>query len=147
MRSPRPANGVSSMDRVVWGLLLFTAASVLAASRFLTPSPTGVGTHEQLGLPPCGFLVWFGVPCPACGLTTAFAHLAHFDLFASLSANPMGLPLFVATLAFVPLALHAVVRGRSLLSFIDDIQGDKWALGFVVVTLVSWGARLLARAV
>jgi len=145
MRTLQAAPATSSMDRVVWALLLFTASSVLVASRVLTPSPTGVGTHEQLGLPPCGFLVWFGVPCPACGLTTAFAHLAHFDLVASLSANPMGLPLFVVTLAFVPLALHALVRGRSLLSFIDDIQGDKWALGFVVATLVSWGARLLAR--
>lgn len=135
------------MDRAVWAVLLSTAASVLVASRWLTPSPSGVGTHEQLGLPPCGFLLWLGVPCPACGLTTAFAHLAHFELFASLSANPMGLPMFMATLAFVPLAVHGLLRGRSLLSFIDETQGDKWALGFVVATLVTWGARLLARVV
>ncbi len=134
------------LDRAVWGLLLGVALSVLGAARVLIPSPDGVGTHEQLGLPPCGFLLLTGLPCPACGLTTAFARLAHFDLLGSLGANPMGLPLFVGTVAFVPMSVHALWRGRTLLAVIDAIEADKWALRFVFATLVVWGARLVRLA-
>ena len=133
-------------DRVAWLVLLVTALVVLGLSRALSPSPSGVGTHEQLGLPPCGLLLWLGLPCPACGLTTAFAHLAHFELEASLAANPIGLPLFLATLLFVPLAAHALWRGRTLLFVIDATEADKWSLRFVIAALLVWGARLLSHA-
>lgn len=137
---------VRSADRAVWSLLLGTALAVLVLARVLTPATNGVGTHEQLGLPPCGILALTGWPCPACGLTTAFAHLAHFDPVASVTANPLGLPLFLGTLLFVPVALRALWRGQTLVAFIDAIEADKWALRFVVAALLVWGARLLALA-
>ena len=34
-----------------------------------------MGTHQQLGLPPCNFVTLTGYPCPACGMTTSFALL------------------------------------------------------------------------
>lgn len=134
-----------SLDRTVWLVLLCTAVSVLVIARVLTPAASGVGTHEQLGLPPCGILALTGWPCPACGLTTAFAHLAHLQPIASVSANPMGVPLFLATLFFVPVAIRALWRGQTVIAFIDAIEADKWALRFVVAALVVWGARLLAQ--
>lgn len=136
-----------AIDRAIWGILLCVALAVLALSRYLSPSPTGVGTHEQLGLPPCGLLALTGLPCPACGMTTAFAHLAHFDVLASLRANPMGLPLFLATCLFVPIGVHALVKGRSVMAFIDSVEADRVALGFVVVTLLVWGSRVMAQLI
>jgi len=136
-----------TFDRIVWGVLLAVALGVLGLSRYLTPSPTGVGTHEQLGLPACGILAFTGFPCPACGMTTAFACLAHLDVFASLRANPMGLPLFLATFLFVPIGIQALVTGRSVLSFIDAIEADRLAAAFVVVTLLVWGARVAVQLI
>jgi hypothetical protein len=133
-------------DRAVWSLLLCTALGVLVLARLLTPALSGVGTHEQLGLPPCGILALTGWPCPACGLTTAFAHLAHFQPVAAVTANPMGLPLFLGTFLFVPAALRALWRGQTLVAFIDAVEADKWALRFVIAALLVWGARLLAWA-
>ncbi len=135
-----------NLDRAVWTVLLCTALAVLVTARLLTPAASGVGTHEQLGLPPCGILAWTGWPCPACGLTTAFAYLAHFDPLASVHANPMGVPLFLATLLFVPAAMRALWRGQTVMAFIDAIEADKWALRFVVAALAVWGMRLIAHA-
>jgi hypothetical protein len=132
----------AALDRVVWLLILMVALFVLTASAWLTPSASGVGTHEQLGLPPCGMLAWLGIPCPACGLTTSFAHLAHGALFASLRAHPLGLPLFLLTCLAVPGALWALIRGLPVMVAIERLQADRAALYFVFVTLLLWLVRL-----
>src|SRR5690606_33691507 len=49
---------------------------VLGLAPWLTPAAAGHGTHGQLGLPPCGWVLAMGRPCPSCGMTTAFAHAA-----------------------------------------------------------------------
>src|SRR5947209_2100708 len=68
---PRPA-GVLRLP-LVQRLALVTAGTVLigllATAACLTPSPRGMGTHQQLGLPPCTVVQWFGVRCPSCGMT------------------------------------------------------------------------------
>jgi hypothetical protein len=129
--------------RVTWLALAGCCAFVIGASRWLTPSPTGVGTHTQLGLPPCGFLLLFDVPCPACGLTTAFAHLAHLQLAASLRAHPMGLPLFAGALLLLVVALHGALRARPLSDAIDALRIDRVALVTVGGLLATWVVRLL----
>lgn len=136
--------GTGLADRLVWLGLLAGATCVLVAARLLEPAAAGFGTHRQLGLPPCGFLVLTNMPCPACGLTTAFAHLARLDLVAAVHANPMGVPLFLLNLAVLPLALHGLLRSRSVMQVIDQLEADKWALCFVAVTLAVWAARLAA---
>lgn len=133
------------LDRLAFGAIALGAAAVLVVARLLAPSSGGVGTHRALGLPPCGFLVWTGVPCPSCGLTTAFAHLAHLELGPALRAHPLGLPLFVLALALVPLSVRAIVRGDALLPTIDRLAADRIALGLTLALLFTWLARLVPR--
>jgi hypothetical protein len=131
-----------ALRRLLWTFLALLAAAVLLTARLLAPRAEGVGTHLALGLPPCGFLLWFELPCPTCGLTTAFAHLARFELLRSLRAQPLGLPLFAATLLTVPLALRAALSGASAASLVERFQLDRWALGLVAALLLTWLARL-----
>ncbi|MCA9610613.1 MAG: hypothetical protein KC619_33690, partial [Myxococcales bacterium] len=49
---------------LTWAVLFSGPLAVLVTAAMLTPSPEGHGTHTQLGLPPCGFLVYTGYPCP-----------------------------------------------------------------------------------
>jgi hypothetical protein len=98
----------------------------------------------QLGLPPCGLLAMFGVPCPACGLTTAFTHLAHFHVGASLHAHPMGLPLFAGTIVLLVMSLHGALRARALNEAIDRLRLDRVALVTVGGLLCTWAVRLLS---
>ena len=130
--------------RLTWSGIAVALAALLFTARWLRPSPSGVGTHLALGLPPCGFLVWSGLPCPACGLTTAFAHLAHGELLASLWANPLGLPLFASALVTLPLALVNARRGTSVGATVERFQADRAALCLVLALLLSWSARLVA---
>ena len=148
--SPRRARGTlhaSAVDRLAWAVLWLLAVATLALARLLVPASAGIGTHQQLGLPPCGLYEWLRLPCPACGLTTSFAHLARLQVEASLHANPMGLPLFVATAFAVPLTALAFIRRRSVAHVIDAVRADRIALWFVIALLASWVARLVARSV
>ena len=86
----------------------------------------------------------FHAPCPACGLTTAFAHLAHFQLAASLRAHPLGLPLFVGTLVLLMLALHGAIRARTFSDAVDSLRIDRVALVTVGGLLGTWLVRLLS---
>ena len=89
----------TTQDRLV-NLTLITIATVLiTVSALVTPSPTGMGTHERLGLPPCMFLKWTHIPCFSCGMTTSWAWMAHGHPWVALKAQPMGVALFLATIA------------------------------------------------
>lgn len=142
----RPTRALIALRRTCWLAVLTGALGVLTTARMLTPSLEGRGTHVALGLSPCGFLAYTGLPCPTCGLTTAFAHLAHGSLRASLHAHPLGLPLFALTLLLVPAALHHAIRARSPVVEIGRLQVDRVALGLAVALLVSWVLRLIALA-
>jgi hypothetical protein len=130
---------VGSHDRIAWGALAAASLGVLGIARTLTPSASGVGTHTQLGLPACGFLVLFGVPCPACGLTTSFAHLAHGAVGASLAAHPLGLPLFVG---LAVLALHATIAGVRGRPIVLPANAGRLAWLYMAALLVVWVVRL-----
>lgn len=73
---------------------LLGAAGVLAlpllVAWWLVPDPRGEGTHEQLGLPQCRFRTHFGVRCPTCGMTTAWAHMVRLEVKAALRTNAAG---------------------------------------------------------
>lgn len=101
----------ASTDRWLWVLTGVPAALVIGLACVLTPDPSGMGTHAQLGLPPCLFHALTSWPCPACGLTTSFAHMARLNVVAAFAAHPLGVPLFLATLAAVPLSLAGALRG------------------------------------
>lgn len=103
---------------------------------------TGMGTHEQLGLPQCLFFAWTKLPCPACGLTTAFSHLAHGEVTASLHVHPLGVALFALTLACVPTALYGLLRGAKLSAFLERIRVGRAALFLVMALMLVWLVRL-----
>lgn len=65
----------------------FGVLVLLGFPRVLEPSPSGMGTHEQIGMPACNFYRLFHIPCPACGGTTAFAEMSRGHFQRALRAN------------------------------------------------------------
>ena len=110
---PRPAIPATlpAAERVAAGVVAAACPALLALAAWLTPAAEGHGTHEQLGLPPCGWLVVTGHPCPTCGMTTAFALAAEGDLAGSFHAQPFGLVLALGTAAGFWISLHVAVTG------------------------------------
>jgi hypothetical protein len=130
-----------------WRRLAVAAAAIgflapLVVARCLVPDPRGLGTHQQLGLPPCTFRVLFGRPCPACGMTTAWANVLRGRLPAALRANVTGTLLCGLDLAAVSWLGLSVLRGRWL-GGAPHSDAGAWLAGSVAaVMLVEWCVRL-----
>jgi hypothetical protein len=123
-------------------LFLFAFAAITSISFTLTPSSTGVGTHRQLGLPPCGFLTVTGHPCPSCGLTTSFAYLVRGQILNSLKAQPFG------TIFYAAMILVAIVSGFSIWNRIpvsriissDYFERSQYAL--LIFFFLGWAYKI-----
>ncbi|MBA4063727.1 MAG: hypothetical protein C0501_08440 [Isosphaera sp.] len=105
-----------------------------------------MATHTQLGMPPCGFVLATGRPCPACGMTTSFALLVRGDVGASLRANWAGTVIAVLWAGALVWAVVSGVKGRPL--FVPRGRGElvlTAAVGVVLLLmLLRWGIVLLS---
>ena len=100
--------------RVVGLFLFLPTVTILLLAISLTPDPSGMGTHHQLGLNPCSFWLLFSIPCPMCGMTTTFAHLAHFQVVEALLTQPFGVVLFALMLVLLVLGGIDLTTGKGL---------------------------------
>jgi len=125
-------------DRLVGFMLAAPTGTVLVIARILTPDPSGMGTHRQLGLGGCALLTATGIPCPMCGMTTTFSHLAHLHLIQGVLNQPFGLVLFTGTLTTFAVGLADLIRPRGLwrrsLAWVDQREG--WIAGGLMAGLV-----------
>jgi hypothetical protein len=120
------------------------SVAVLAIARRVAPDPSGLGTHVQLGLPPCGFLAWTGLPCPACGLTTAFAHMVRLNPLDAASVHPVGVALcMVVVVSALGCGLGAA-RAWPLEDTLKRLRLGRVAAIICLAAVLSWFARLLA---
>ena len=117
-------------------------ATLLLASQ-LRPDPRGWGTHEQLGLPPCTLLALTGKRCPACGMTTSWAHFTHGRIAEALDANAAGTLLAGMALVTGTTAVVVAVRGRRVAWQPRETQVAVAALAVAGVILCEWAVRLL----
>lgn len=130
-------------SRQTYGAMLIVCTGVLAVARWLTPSANGVGTHEQLGLPPCQFLQWTGIPCPNCGLTTSFAHAAHFHFVESFFTQPFGLLAFFLTIAAVPTSLYYLRTGKTWHAGLSRRTAKRLMYLLFALYLLGWGYKIV----
>lgn len=114
---------------------------VLALASWLTPSPTGEGTHTQLGLPPCGWVTAFGRPCPTCGMTTSFARAAHGQPLGAFRAQPFGLLLALGTAGAFWACLHAAATGSRVGPVYGRILTGKAIWVLAGLALAAWAYK------
>ena len=129
-------------SRMTWLVLFTLPAAVMITALMLTPDPAGHGTHTQLGLPPCGFLIVSGYPCPGCGLTTSFAHMIRLEIVGAALANPFGILLFLVSFAMIPLAALGFIRGWPVVDTLDRLHFEKWAVLLAATSVLTWVVRI-----
>lgn len=106
----------------------------------LQANQRGYDTHTQLGMPACGFMQRQGLPCPTCGMTTAFTLMAHGHPLRALWAQPFGAVLSLLTALAGLLAAAQVVSGRALLL---RLRPRAWWMWVLLGGLVAgWALRL-----
>lgn len=124
---------------VVGGTFL---VSLLIVAAVLKPSPRGMGTHRQLGLPPCSLVMLAGVRCPSCGMTTSWSHLTRGNVLSAVRANSGGTLLALAAVACGPWLLISGVAGRWKFWLPDERVLVGIGLVIIAVTIVDWILRL-----
>jgi hypothetical protein len=107
----RPRTDAGLRRRFYAALFLAACGAVLTLAMWLEPDPRGYGTHQQLGFGKCGMLVTTGLPCPTCGMTTAFAYAVRGRLISAFLAQPAGLVLALGTVVCAIGAGWVVVTG------------------------------------
>ena len=130
-------------ERVGAGVLGLVLLGVLCVAAGLSPSPAGHGTHEQLGLPACGFYASTGRPCPTCGMTTAFAHAAHAQPVRAFLTQPMGAILALGASVMVWGCLHVAMLGSRLGRVSGRLVRPRVLWSLVGVWGASWGYTML----
>lgn len=141
-----PLEVIPVMSQWVRGSLLGIALGLMGVfgiAIWLNPyDPSGrprmIGTHAQMGLPPCTFLVLTKLPCPSCGMTSSFALLAHGDVWNSLKANAAGTMLALIFLAAIPWCLACVIRGRPYLIWSMEKALTRIVIVFLGFMLARW---------
>ena len=107
-----PRARVGSRGRLYAAVVLLACAGAIALAVWLTPDPRGYGTHQQFGFGKCGMLITTGLPCPTCGMTTAFAYTVRGRLISAFLAQPAGFLLALAIIACAIGAGWVLVIGR-----------------------------------
>jgi hypothetical protein len=141
--SRRSAEQWSARARRLVGLGVCAACSaVLALAAWITPAPAGHGSHEQLGLPPCGWIAIGDLPCPTCGMTTAFAHAADGHVLAALRVQPLGGLLAVCMAVAWLISIHVVITGSRLGGAFARLWSVRTAWGLSMVVVAAWGYKI-----
>ena len=130
----------------IWCTFIFVlCVSMLGMGLYLTPSADGVGTHQQLNLPPCGWLSTLGFPCPTCGCTTAVSYLSHGHLIRSFLTQPFGFTVGLLGAVLVPLTLVGMATGKWIgpSMFWLGWHWRYWVFGTLAVLILAWGYKII----
>jgi len=120
--------------------------AVLVTAALLTPADSGIGTHKQLGMTDCGWMVTIGRPCPTCGMTTAFASAANLRPVDAIVAQPFAALAALFSAALFWGAAHMAVFGSRVGHHFGRLvlqprvlwpMGAAWAVSWVYKVLTT----------
>jgi hypothetical protein len=124
-------------------LVLIGCVALLGVAAYLKPDPRGYGTHQQLGAGPCGMLVMTGLPCPTCGMTTAFAYTVRGQFLQAFRAQPAGFLLAVGTGVLALACGWTLARGRWPMARLWLANPHKLFLLLLVLLLGGWAGKIV----
>lgn len=141
---PPAESSSTTLRRVIGGAVALGSTTLLGLAAWLEPASAGLGTHSQLNLPPCGWILTMDLPCPTCGMTTAFAKAADGNLIGAFAAQPMGAALAVgAAMALITGAWTAATGSRVAWLFGRLLtRRTAWLLG--VAFGAAWVYKIIA---
>ncbi len=131
-----PSPHARSGDRFEAFIVVFLAAVILVVAWFLSPDPDGYGTHRKLLLLPCIFRTITGLPCPFCGMTTAFTFMARLQVAQAFGAHALGPLAYLLTWVAGLRGVYALARGLPLVpAWMGGLRGTKV---FLILVGAGW---------
>lgn len=129
--------GTNRSERVVVLLIAGLSAVGLVVAR-LWP----VGSVDS-GTPTCLLRIFTGLPCPGCGMTRAWVHVAHGDVLTAFEYNlfgPIGMAVAAGIVVYVAVALVRRRPPERILSIVDP----RILLGLIAVWLAYSAVRMVS---
>ncbi len=120
------------------GLLAVGCLAALVLAAMMTPNPTGLGTHEWLGMRECQFLENTGMPCPSCGMTTSWAWFARGNVVASFYIQPMGFVLACGAALTAWIAGYCAITGRNPSPLLRLMPAKGILLSLLALAVAAW---------
>ena len=139
----------SRADRVVVLVIAAISAVGLVIARLWPMSSV------DSGQPTCLLRIWFGLPCPGCGMTRAWVHVAHGDLGTAFAYNffgPIGMAVAAGIVGYVAVALVRRRPPERILSLVDPrillaLIGVWMVYSLVRIVSISMGQDFFALVV
>jgi hypothetical protein len=138
----RAAPEMSVIARIAAFALAGACLAVLIVASRLSPDVSGMGTHHQLGLQPCGFLQRTGLPCPTCGMTTSFAQLIHGRPLASFYVQPAGFVVAILSGVVFWIGLYESITGRPVHRLLALLPMSYHLFPLIAVLLAGWAWKI-----
>ena len=132
-------------SRIWRGVAALLLLGLLLVARALEPDPRGWGTHQQLGLGACAWRSLVGIRCPACGATTAFAHVVRGELRQAVHANLGGTLVAIGSAAVASLLAVEALRGQPWPLLLWPQVLLTAAATIAVVALLEWFVRVAGQ--
>ncbi len=148
-RHRRPPKPPSRPERWFMGITAVMTWVVLGVAFSLQPSEQGFGTHEQLGLQPCGFVLMsekymdYKIPCPSCGMTTSWSFASKGRFLSSIVTQPMGFFLFCCAVVWAVWGLACALFGVRFLGWIDRLPATPSALTVIGLGIAAWVYKII----
>lgn len=124
--------------RLLAGGIALLCLGILALAFSIKPDPAGLGSHQQLSLPACGFYQKTGYPCPTCGMTTAFALAVRGRFLQAWLIQPAGTLASLACFLLALLAGYITCTGRRLHHITAKLNWYYILLSAAGIVLASW---------
>ncbi len=137
-----PSIPVKPGARLTWCGIAVACAAILGTAIYLKPDERGHGTHQQIGLGPCSWIIVSGLPCPTCGMTTSFSLLMHGRPLDALRAQPAGAVMCIGTIAMFLLSVYVVVSGRVVSINWYRVGPVRLMVGLGLLILGGWAFKI-----
>jgi len=128
------------LDRLIAATTAACGVGCIVLLLRATPDPRGYNTHVALplGIPPCGWPLRYGIPCPTCGVTTAACEVVHGHLLQAFVVQPFGALLALAGIAATVISVACLCRGRSTMDLVARLPYGSLLLAGLGLLLGSW---------
>lgn len=132
------SDGICSRNRLIGLMVALVGIAILSVAASLTPADSGLGTHRSLGLPACNWITMMDLPCPTCGMTTAFSNTVRGDWISGFRAQPLGLVFCVVVAMAVIGGLWTTVSGSGPGGLVATAWNRWWTWGLLAFAVLAW---------